>query len=330
MTTRLWSSGLESKINDSSVAVQDFSLSHKLNFNPSKSVSSFFITNRLLYNYSPAVYLSDQLLDCDKHPSYLGFTLYPEINYRKHIEKIAGKAREHLRILKYILGRDWGADVSALRFTYCSLMQPILEYGYQIFQMAAASNLKILDGFQLSAARIINGLRNSCPNEVALYEADIVPLATRFKIGSFKYFNKLMTLGDSNRTAAYILNWRGSQRLKRDTPLEYVRKTGVINFEVVPSTTLNCLPPTMLLRDISFNDELTSPANKQVDHPDLLKQLALEVVNSILSGVLVIYTDASKMEDGRTESGVFIHSNDSEVRISIQNTDNCSVFRWRS
>ncbi|XP_055932087.1 uncharacterized protein LOC129962366 [Argiope bruennichi] len=136
-----------------------------------------------------------------------------------------------------------------------------------------------------------------------------------------------MGLGDSNRAVAYILNWRGSHRLKRDIPLEYVRKSGVIDFEVVPSNTLNCLPPTVPLRGISFNDELRSPVNKQVDHPDLLKQLDLEVVNSIPSGALVIYTDGSKMEDDRTGSGVFINSNDSEVRISIQTPYNCSVFR---
>ncbi|KAF8791591.1 RNA-directed DNA polymerase mobile like protein [Argiope bruennichi] len=120
------------------------------------------------------------------------------------------------------------------------------------------------------------------------------------------------------KTAAYILNWRGSQRLKRDTPLEYVRKAGVIDLRPLY---------TLTPRGISFNDELRSPANKQVDQPDLLKQLALKVVNSTPSGALVIYTDGSKMEDGRTGNGVFINGNDSEVRISIRNPDNCPVFR---
>ncbi|GFT55257.1 transposable element Tcb1 transposase [Trichonephila clavipes] len=50
--------------------------------------------------------------------------------------------------------------------TYTTLVHPVLEYGYQIFQVASPTNLKKLKRVQLSAARIITGLRYSCPTDI--------------------------------------------------------------------------------------------------------------------------------------------------------------------
>ncbi|GFV88749.1 RNase H domain-containing protein [Trichonephila clavipes] len=105
-----------------------------------------------------------------------------EVNCGKHIEKIADKARKRLKILKYLSGRDWGSDASTLRITYTTLVRPVLEYGYQIFQVASLNNLKKLGRVQLSAARIITGPRYSCPTDIVLYDADIQPLTMRFEV----------------------------------------------------------------------------------------------------------------------------------------------------
>ncbi|GFT41398.1 hypothetical protein TNCV_3890181 [Trichonephila clavipes] len=43
-------------------------------------------------------------------------------------------------------------------------------------RVASASNLDKLERVQLSAARIITGLRNSCPRDLVLQEADLQPL----------------------------------------------------------------------------------------------------------------------------------------------------------
>ncbi|GFY35357.1 transposable element Tcb2 transposase [Trichonephila clavipes] len=120
-----------------------------------------------------------------------------EVNCGKHIEKIADKSRKRLKILKYLSGRDWGSDASTLRITYITLVRPVLEYGYQIFQVASPTNLKKLERVQLSAARIITGLRYSCPTDIVLYEADIQPLTMRFEVNSYRYFNKIKSLDPS-------------------------------------------------------------------------------------------------------------------------------------
>lgn len=161
---------LETQVNSCLVTVQEYTSKHKLNFNASKSSNCFFTTKKNLYNYSPELFLKIERLYRNKYPSHLGFPLNPEVNCSKRIEKLADEARKILRILIYISGIDWKFNASTLRIAYTIMVRPVLEYGYQIDQMASPANLKKLKRVHLNAARIITRLRNSCPNNVVLYE----------------------------------------------------------------------------------------------------------------------------------------------------------------
>ncbi|GFW62339.1 putative RNA-directed DNA polymerase from transposon BS [Trichonephila clavipes] len=111
------------------VGIRNFAIDHILTFNHTESVVSIFTTNRTLYNFQPNISLYNLPLTLDKHPKYLGFILNPEILGNKHFDNIVFKARKRLNILRYISGRDWGADAGTLRNTYISIIRPILEYG---------------------------------------------------------------------------------------------------------------------------------------------------------------------------------------------------------
>ncbi|GFT15186.1 putative RNA-directed DNA polymerase from transposon BS [Nephila pilipes] len=101
----------------------------------------FFTTYRKLYGFHPSIFLNHQPLSVHKHSKYLGFVLGPEILSNKYIDHVVLRSRMSLNILKCILGRDCGANASALRNTYISLVRPILEYGYPIYCCASNSNL---------------------------------------------------------------------------------------------------------------------------------------------------------------------------------------------
>ncbi|GFW82819.1 putative RNA-directed DNA polymerase from transposon BS [Trichonephila clavipes] len=154
---------LERDINLVLEDIRNFALDHKLTFNHTKSVVGFFTTNRKLYNFQPNIFLYNQPLTIDKHPKYSGFILDPEILGNKHIDNIVFKARKWLYILRYISGRDWGADAGTLRKTYISIIRPILEYGVPDYCSASVTNLQKLEKVQLSAARIITGLKILVP-----------------------------------------------------------------------------------------------------------------------------------------------------------------------
>ncbi|GFY11096.1 putative RNA-directed DNA polymerase from transposon BS [Trichonephila clavipes] len=126
--------------------------------------------------------MESKSLPYEKHPKYLGYILDPEIFSNKHIDYVINKGRKRLDLLKYIAGRYWGADAGTLRLTYTSLIRPVLEYGSQIYFSASRTNLAKLPRVQSSAARIITGMRHSCPTDLVLFEADIMPLDLRRKL----------------------------------------------------------------------------------------------------------------------------------------------------
>ncbi|GFU38256.1 probable RNA-directed DNA polymerase from transposon BS [Trichonephila clavipes] len=132
---------LERDINLVPEDIRNVTLDHKLTFNPKKSIVSVVTTNRKLYNFHH-IFLYNQTLTVDKHPKYLGFVLDPEILGNKHIHNIVLKARQWLNILRYISGRDWGANAVTLKNTYVLLISwsIIFEYGVPVHCSASITN----------------------------------------------------------------------------------------------------------------------------------------------------------------------------------------------
>ncbi|UYV77170.1 hypothetical protein LAZ67_14003491, partial [Cordylochernes scorpioides] len=277
-------------------------------------------------NYRP-ISLTKQQLQYNKHPKYLGYTLDPEINSSKHIEEVIRKGRDRLKILKYISGREWGADATTLKLTYTSLIRPILEYGYQIYGTASETNLKSLERIQLSAARIITGLRNTCPNDIVLYEADIMPLKDRRSYNLPKYINKIKSYGNKHRTSKYILNWESNLRLKKEGPLHLAKRNEFLKYKVEKNYLAEKISPCKPLQNVIFNATLNEPTNKQYQNPEYLKQLSLEIINNIPKNAITIYTDGSRDELGHTGSGCLIKTTNGIEKMNRRNPDFCSVFR---
>ncbi|UYV85154.1 hypothetical protein LAZ67_X004755, partial [Cordylochernes scorpioides] len=328
----LWSSNTnwkkaERDLNKTLFHLEKFANKHKLEFNPQKSETCLFTTDKKLYKIRPKIILKEQQLQYNKHPKYLGYTLDPEINSSKHIEEVIRKGRDRLKILKYISGREWGADATTLKLTYTSLIRPILEYGYQIYGTASETNLKSLERIQLSAARIITGLRNTCPNDIVLYEADIMPLKDRRSYNLPKYINKIKSYGNKHRTSKYILNWESNLRLKKEGPLHLAKRNEFLKYKVEKNYLAEKISPCKPLQNVIFNATLNEPTNKQYQNPEYLKQLSLEIINNIPINAITIYTDGSRDELGHTGSGCLIKTTNGIEKMNRRNPDFCSVFR---
>ncbi|GFW01904.1 RNase H domain-containing protein [Trichonephila clavipes] len=106
-----------------------------------------------------------------------------------------------------------------------------------------------------------------------------------------------------------------------------MRKHGFIDFNVDTSTLFSCITPIDSFNHVEFREELLTSTPKHSSHPELLRQLALEVIIDIPDQVLIIYTDGSRSDTGRAGSGIFSNTPGNDVKISIRNPDHCSVFR---
>ncbi|GFX79800.1 probable RNA-directed DNA polymerase from transposon BS [Trichonephila clavipes] len=134
----IWCSGrdlveMERNLNNALSSFSDYALEFKLCFNPTKSIATFFTTNKRLYSYQPTLKMDNKNLAYEKHPKYLGYVLDPE----------------------WSTGKDWGADAVTLRDTFLALIRPILEYGFPVYCCASAASLEKLEKIQLGAARLL-------------------------------------------------------------------------------------------------------------------------------------------------------------------------------
>ncbi|GIY93243.1 RNase H domain-containing protein [Caerostris extrusa] len=141
-----------------------------------------------------------------------------------------------------------------------------------------------------------------------------------------KYVAKLKSFKPYNRPSNLLSNWMNNQRLKKDSPLGLIWKQGLADIEVEPSVPFNLLTPTTILSNVTFNEDLKVKFIKHEEHPELLRQLTLEIINNISPRALVIYTDGSKSDSGRTGSGIFMKTT-GEFRYRFRNPDHSSVFR---
>ncbi|GBL89403.1 hypothetical protein AVEN_225914-1 [Araneus ventricosus] len=78
---------------------------------------------------------------------------------------------------------------------------------------------------------------------------------------------------------------------------------------------------------VFFHTELLTLTNKSSQHPEYLRQAALELINNIPIEATLIYTDGSKNEIGHRGSGVFVKHGSGKASIKRRNADYCSVFR---
>ncbi|UYV70786.1 hypothetical protein LAZ67_8000615 [Cordylochernes scorpioides] len=259
----------------------------------------------------------------------LGVTLDPSLTYGPHINQTVLRAKKRLNILKRISGYEWGADRDTLRQTYLALIRPILEYGQPVWQTASKTNLNKIDQVQSSAARIICGLRNTCPTKIAEIEANLLPLTHRRKIGLADYIYKRVNAPKSHRTGEFIRKWKPKTRLKRLSPMHLAYR------ELLPNSTRNRnaqnqYAPYKERPEISYNLDLEQECSKRADHPGLLRSLAMERIEKADKETIQIYTDGSLVEDGSSGSGVLILKDSMEIKRRIKNPKNLLLTKLKN
>ncbi|GFU83952.1 RNase H domain-containing protein [Trichonephila clavipes] len=198
--------------------------------------------------------------------------------------------------------------------------------GFTMKPSVSVTNLQKLEKVQLSAARIITGLQNTCPRDIILFEADLQPLSLRRCACLTKYYNKLRSLDSRNRTSAYFKDWCNNQRLRRNSPFSQMVTFNLTIDDVEPHHLSQCLDPANDLDGVFFHPELPVHVNKQEDLPAYLKQFALERIGDIPIDAIQVYMDGSRDHYYQSGSGIYIKSQDYILRIQRRNPDGCSVF----
>ncbi|GFS56764.1 uncharacterized protein TNCV_2221951 [Trichonephila clavipes] len=141
-----------------------------------------------------------------------------------------------------------------------------------------------------------------------------------------KYFNKLLSYGDQHRTSQYLKHWKDNQRLKQNSPFSQALAQN-LSFNVEHHSLTSFINPVLGLQRVTFHYNLMPNVNKMSDHPELLKQLALEVIDGIPLDAAKIYIDGSKGETNTNGNGGLIELPGLVIKFQRRNADHASVFR---
>ncbi|GFW96756.1 uncharacterized protein TNCV_2848121 [Trichonephila clavipes] len=148
-----------------------------------------------------------------------------------------------------------------------------------------------------------------------------MPLDLRRKLLLSKYFCKLYSYGDYNRTSAYLISWTNRHRLKRDSPFSRMQAMDLSDQDIEEHFLKNVFNPQEGLPRVHFKPEMGAHTSKNQDPPEYLRQLALEIINKIPATAMQIYTDGSKDEQNSCGSGIFIKAPNCSHNIKIRNSD---------
>ncbi|GFY15932.1 uncharacterized protein TNCV_1285771 [Trichonephila clavipes] len=171
----------------------------------------------------------------------------------------------------------------------------------------------------------MTGLRNSCPRDILLYEADLQFLSLQSRYLLAKYFAKFISYADQYKTSSHGCNCNHNRHLKRGIPFSYAESKEWLHNEVEYVSLACCMDVAASFYERIFvKTEFSSYTNKGAQHPQYLRQLALETSHKIQSKVLQICSDDSMDVGAVSGRGPFIKKG-KDIRICERNPD-CTLL----
>ena len=127
----------------------------------SKTISSVLHLHNTSATRELSVYLDDQRLKLEFHPTYRGVTLDRTLSYREHLTKTAGKLKNRNNLLMKLDGSTWGASTNTLRSSALSLCSSAAEYCTPVWSRSVHTSQ--VDVQLNSTMRLISGTLCSTP-----------------------------------------------------------------------------------------------------------------------------------------------------------------------
>ena len=92
---------------------------------------------------------------------FLGVYFDTTLTWAEHIEKVVGKCKKVLNVMRCLTGKEWVDGRSSLRTIYVELIRSVIDYGSKAYGSAARTSLERLDVIQ--GLRICSGAFRTSP-----------------------------------------------------------------------------------------------------------------------------------------------------------------------
>ena len=278
--------------------------------NTSKCVTTFFTKATYESKYNPIIKFKGEEFPVSKTPTFLGIKFDRTLSFKDHIEQLKTRLTKRNSVLRAIQSREWGSNKEDLRTVYLAYIQSSIDYCGAAWQTSVAdSNIKKLQTIQNAGARAITGCTKSCPNDLLLNEANLLPISESRKTLATIAYERTLRLPNNNPVKATSENTQ-RQRLIQNSWRKVGKMTSQkANLENLPREQLvnpNTIPPWNTCNVFKIFPDLIEPCKKN-ENPLKLKKLAIETISKHPETDYKIWTDGSAKE-GYTNagSGIFI------------------------
>ena len=213
--------------------MEQWALDHGLTFNAKKTKAMFFTNKKNVIQ--PKLYINGEEIEYVKEFKYLGVILDDKLSWRKHINHISNKATATFMQCQNMMGKTWGLSPKITRWTYTSLIRPILSYGSMIWLkgITQTSSMNPLNKLQRRAcSSILNSMRTT-PTAAMELLTDIQPINIFLQTCAINTYLRLKDNGNWKPKSGEITNPKTHTKLVEtlasQTPNLYMPTDKLIN-----------------------------------------------------------------------------------------------------
>ena len=88
---------------------------------------------------------------------FLGMWFDRRLSWKHHIDYILERCLKRINILKCLAGTKWGTDKETMLIVYKAIIRSVIDYGSEVYDSAAKTNLEKLDRIQSKCLRLCSG-----------------------------------------------------------------------------------------------------------------------------------------------------------------------------
>ena len=119
---------MEEGLNNDMTILVDYLRKWRLQLNIDKTVSAAYHLNNREAKRELGVFVDNKRLVFQQAPKYPGVRLYRMLNFKQHLEEVAGKVTSRVSLIRRLAGTTWGASAKTLRISTQALVFPAAEY----------------------------------------------------------------------------------------------------------------------------------------------------------------------------------------------------------
>ena len=253
----------------------------------------------------------------DKH-IYLGIVIDNKLSFKPHIENLIGRINEKQNMLKVISSLKNGAHPQTLGNIHNALINSIIEYGSSIYGNATKTVLNKLENCSRNCLRMISGCAKSTPVHIVRGIMAKEPLDIKREFTVAKEVAKNIQNNEAIRKQLEMLPQIEIKNSRKFTYLEKIYMRNREKLQHVYPLVENRSQKAKIKTEIEGLKESKNKLN-----PNVVKLLALRMINSEYELYNKIYTDGSKKEN-TCAIGIFYECD--QIEYSAKLVRNVSIM----